>query len=74
MLGGRLALVTGGGRGIGRAVSQVLAREGARVVAADLNPEACQETIKVSMDLFVVFLYVIVNYHMCTILCVKLLI
>ena len=47
MLSGRLALVTGGGRGIGRAVSQVLSREGARVVAADLDHDAASETIKV---------------------------
>ena len=47
MLSGRLAWVTGGGRGIGQAVSQILAREGARVVVSDLNIESCQETIQV---------------------------
>ena len=49
MLSGRLALVTGGGRGIGRAVSQVMSREGARVIAADLDGDAAGETVKVSL-------------------------
>ena len=34
---GKVAIVTGGGRGIGRAVAAVLAREGARVVLTDIN-------------------------------------
>jgi len=45
-LSGRLALVTGGGRGIGRAVCQVLSRENAQVVVTDLSTESCQETIQ----------------------------
>lgn len=47
MLSGRLAFVTGGGRGIGRAVGQVLAREGAKVVSADLDEGICKDAIKV---------------------------
>lgn len=44
VLSGRLALVTGGGSGIGRAVCQVLARDNARVVVTDLNIDSCLQT------------------------------
>lgn len=36
---GRVALVTGGGRGIGRGISEALGQAGARVAVADLNLE-----------------------------------
>ncbi len=44
ILEGKVALVTGAGSGIGKAVVLRLAREGADVVAADLNPESAQGT------------------------------
>ena len=44
---GRVAIITGAGSGIGRAIALRFARAGASVVAADLNLEAAEETDRV---------------------------
>lgn len=46
MLSNKVSLVTGGGMGIGRAVSEAFAREGATVVVADFNVESGAETVE----------------------------
>jgi NAD(P)-dependent dehydrogenase (short-subunit alcohol dehydrogenase family) len=44
-LEGKVAVVTGGGSGLGRAVSELYASEGAKVVVADIRPALGEESV-----------------------------
>ncbi len=45
-LEGKVAIVTGAARGLGKAISLGLAREGAKIVAADIDFKACRAAVK----------------------------
>ena len=46
----RAAVITGAGSGIGRAMALLFAREGARVLAADVNGAAAEQTARAIVD------------------------
>ena len=46
-LEGRIAIITGGGSGIGRSSSILFAKEGAKVVVACRSAEAGEETVRI---------------------------
>jgi 3-oxoacyl-[acyl-carrier protein] reductase len=45
MLKDKVAIITGSGRGIGRAAALKFAEEGAKVVVSDIDPEPAEETV-----------------------------
>ncbi len=45
ILDGKVALITGAGSGIGRATSKIFAREGAKLILADIQDAAVNETV-----------------------------
>jgi NAD(P)-dependent dehydrogenase (short-subunit alcohol dehydrogenase family) len=45
-LGNKVAIVTGGGGGIGRATARLFAQEGAKVVVSDVNESSGEETVQ----------------------------
>ncbi|HZY75235.1 MAG TPA: SDR family oxidoreductase, partial [Jatrophihabitantaceae bacterium] len=51
LFAGQRVVVTGGGRGIGRACALEFAREGADVIVADINDTAAKETVALVQDL-----------------------
>src|SRR5262245_24198364 len=44
----KVTIITGGGRGMGRAIALEVSRQGAKVVAADINLDAANETAKLA--------------------------
>lgn len=51
ILDGKIALITGASSGIGRATAKIFAREGARLVLADVQETSGQETLRMVKDL-----------------------
>ncbi|MGQ0569107.1 MAG: SDR family NAD(P)-dependent oxidoreductase, partial [Armatimonadota bacterium] len=49
-LGGKVAIITGGASGIGRACSIIFAREGARVIVADIDVSGGRHTVQLVHD------------------------
>mgnify|MGYP001295990348 FL=1 len=50
-LQGKVAIITGGGGGIGRATAVRFAQEGARLLIADINEEECIKTVNLVKEI-----------------------
>src|ERR1700731_1077627 len=50
ILDGKVAIITGAASGIGRATSQIFAREGAKLLLADVQEDGGNETVKMVKD------------------------
>jgi NAD(P)-dependent dehydrogenase (short-subunit alcohol dehydrogenase family) len=50
ILDGKIAIITGAGSGIGRATAKIFAREGAKLLIADIVADAGMETLKALND------------------------
>jgi 3-oxoacyl-[acyl-carrier protein] reductase len=46
LLEGKVAIITGAGRGIGRAAAELFAQHGARVLASDIDPQPSDEVVR----------------------------